>query len=517
MTSRLHRVASTFALAGLLSSGLYNPASAQNFLGPNVLTEVPVGPTPYHLATVNTSLIECPFGGTFGAIVYSDFDGINLYLDYGNGAVTSGPIPIATTPWGMADVTIADDITAPGDRYVVAISYKKLNTSSTYDIHLVRYLVDDVNGAMNVNIINDLNFGPGDNPKVDVVADHTNIIGNYPAMSRLMLLCTTGGIMRIITAVAIDLSSPVNMFGPPNYTATDAAAVRDITGGNNHEVAYICALSNLNTQLSIIKLNLTTNTQTTSLLQSGLTTYNPRIEAFGIQDNNTPFARWAITTSDNIRKIMLYTNNTLPYYSNPQAFFNASSQEYPALASGIGPLYGQTNYIGNRQYTYAYGAPAMQRYFSQALDLVGNPINPNDFHIVNNAPCYLLSDPREVIGLSNSSNSGSDMLIAWNEGSRIYYKHMDNNFAYRPTGIDDVKSFSTLTVSPNPASNYLRIRSAADISDISIMNSIGNLVHRQHIKGRETTIDVSSFAAGTYFLRISGKEGIITKPLVITR
>ena len=516
MTIRLHLLARTFVLAGLLSSGFCNPASAQNFLTPS-LNEVPVGATPYHLATVNTALMECPFGGTFGAIVYSDFDGINLYLDYGNGAVISGPIPVATAQWGMADVTIADDITAPGDRYVVAVSYKKLNASFTYDIYMARYLVDDLNGAMNVTLLPSSYLGVGDNPKIDVVADPTFIIGNYPAMSRLMMLYTSGVTMQVRTSVAIDLSAPVNMSGPANYTATDVAAVRDVTGGNNHQVAYICALNNTNSQLYLVKLNLNTSTQTVTLLQSGLITYNPRIEAFGIESNPSPFAKWAITTSDNIRKIMLYTSNTLPYYSNPQAFFNTSSQEYPALASGIGPLYGIPSYIGNRQFTYAYGAPAMQRYFSQALDPAGNPMAPNDFHIVNNAPCYLLSDPREAIALSNSSNSGSDMLIAWNEGSRIYYKHMDNTFAYRPTGIDDVKSFATLTVSPNPASNQVRIRSAADISDISIMNSLGALVHRQDAKTRETTIDVSGFAAGTYFLRISGKEGTTTKPLVIAR
>jgi hypothetical protein len=516
MTTQLLRFARAGALACLLFPALAPTASAQNFITPNFLTENPVDVTPYHLATVNTSLIECPIGGTFGAIVYSDFDGVKLYLDYGNGAVTSGPIPVVTTQWGMADVTIADDINAPGDAYVVAVSYKKLvPLSNTYEIHVTRYRVDDVSGAMNVTPMGDLNFGIGDDPKLDVVADHTNIIGNYPAMSRFMLLCTTGGIMRVISAVAIDLSLPMNMFGPPNYRATDVAAVRDITGGNNYEVAYISALSNSNTQLSVVKLNLSTATTTVTPLQSGLSTYNPRIEAFGIQDNFTPFAKWAITTTDNIQKIMLYTSNTLPYHCNPQPFFSGSSQEYPALASGIGPIYGNPSYIGNRQFTYAWGAPAMQRYFSQALDPVGNPISPIDFHIVNNAPCYMLSDPREVIGLSNSSNSGSDMLVAWNEGTHIYYKYMDNTFHYRPTDIDDVKSFATLTVSPNPAGSLVRIRSANDISNISIINSVGSLIYRQDTKKPETTIDVSSFASGTYFLRIEDKTGTVTKPLVI--
>ena len=518
MTSQLLRFARAGALACLLFPGLAPTASAQNFITPNVLTESSVGVTPYHLATVNTSLIECPIGGTFGAIVYSDFDAINLYLDYGNGMVSSGPFVVENTPWGMADVAIADDINAPGDQYVVAVSYKKLvPLTGNYEIHVSRYLVDDVSGAMNITPMVDLNFGIGDDPKLDVVADEGNIIGNYPAMNRFMLLFTSGGIMRVLSALASDLTAPVNMFGPANYRATDVAAVRDITGGNSDEVAYISALSNSNTQLSVVKLNLTALTQTITPVQSGLNTYNPRIEAFGIQDNFTPFARWAVTTSDNLQKIMLYTSNTLPYHCNPQAFFTGSSQEYPALASGIGPLYGNPGYIGNSQFTYAWGAPAMQRYFSQALDPVGNPISPIDFHIVNNAPSYMLSDPREVIGLSNSSNSGTDMLVAWNEGSSIRYKYMDNTFHYRPTGIEDVKSFATLTVSPNPASNQVRIRSANDISNISIMNSVGAVVYRRDIKKAETTIDVSSFAAGTYFLRINGKEGTVTKSLVIAR
>lgn len=517
MTTQLHRFAGKSILACLLCTGLSQPLLAQtpNFPAP-FLNEQSAIATPNNLATVNTAMIECPFGGTLAAIVQSDFNGVYLHVDYGNGTTINSPILVANTQWGMADVTIGDDNSAPGDQYIIAVTYKQIvsNNPLSYQVHLARYTVDDVQGALNVTLINDLNFGPGDDPKIDVIADENTIIGNYPAMNKLMLLFTDGSNNMRILAAGTDLSGAINMFGPTGYHGTDIAAVRDITG-SGQLIACISALSNNNTTLSVIERNLTLNTTNTTLLQTNLITYNPRIEALGIYNATNPFAKWAVTTSDNIRKVMLYTNLTAPYQANPQAVFNSSTHEAPALASGIGPIYGNPSYIGNQQYTYAWAAPGSQRYFSQSLDPVGNPMNPLDFNIINNSPCYMLVDPREVVAIANCANSGSGLIAAWNEGTEIRYKQMDNLFHYRPTGIEETRSLATLSVTPNPAKDKVTIRTTQDVNSLSIINSLGAVLKRQSIKTGATLVDISDLASGTYFLHINGKDGHTTRTLVV--
>ncbi len=502
-------------LAGLLCAGLSQSLSAQPYFPLPTRSEQSAIATPYQLASINTSMIECPFGGTLAAIVQSDYNGIYLHVDYGNGATINSPILVESTPWGLADVTIGDDMNAPGDRYIIAISYRKQISASplTYEIHLKRYVVDDVSGALNVNPDMDLNLGQGTDPKIDNIADENTIIGNYPAMNRLMMLYTNGANnMRILTA-EMDFSGISIANGPAEYKGTDIAAVKDL--GSGQVLACVSALSNNNTTLWAIEHNLSTNANTITMLDNGISSYDPRIEAFGIYDPTAGFAKWAVTASDHVRNINLYTNLTTAYTCNPWAQFNKSTQEAPVLASGIGPVYGNTSYTGNRQYSYAWAAPANNVYFAQAIDASGLPVDPDSFRVVNNSPCTMFVDPREVIAMANSANSGYGTIVAWNEGSEVRYKQLDNVYRYKPTGIGELKSLISLTVSPNPARDRVKIRTSEDVSTLSIVNSLGALVSRQAIRTGETTVDISQLAAGTYFLHISGKAGTTTRPLVV--
>ncbi len=524
MTHKLTRLAGAGMLACLLSAGLATNAGAQTILPPNE-PEHSLAPTPYGMATINTAMMECPnLGGTFAAVVASDFAGANLYLNYGNGTVLSGPIPITTGAWAMTDVTIGDDMTAPGDRYIVTVCYREVFSAPLYNIYVRRYVVEDLAGAMTVTASNPVTIGLGDNPKIDNIADPANPVGPFPGMTQFLatyalLNNNTVGYHR--ANMDFTGAQPGTITLQAGFKHSDAAAVRDLGVNGGDIFVYVSALGNSNTELRVYEKNLNATTPATfTTLQTGLLYgYYSRIEAFGLRDAGAGLneAKWAVTTSNALRRIMLYTNLTPPYYTNPQAYFNTSSQEYPALASGIGSLAGPSSNIGNSQYTYAWGAPAFGNYYSQALRMDGVPIAPNDFHKVNNTPCSMLSDPTEVIALCNSANSGTDLFVAWNQGGRVMYKQLNNSFLYRPTPVKDAQAFASLTVSPNPATDRIIIRTTEEVTDLSIVNSVGALVLRKAIKTGETTVDIGSLFAGTYFVHISGKNGTTTKPLVVVR
>ncbi|MCG3167014.1 MAG: hypothetical protein POELPBGB_02797 [Bacteroidia bacterium] len=70
---------------------------------------------------------------------------------------------------------------------------------------------------------------------------------------------------------------------------------------------------------------------------------------------------------------------------------------------------------------------------------------------------------------------------------------------------------------PNPATNQLIINLNSTISDLKIYNTQGQLVTSSIVEGQHTTIDVSSFAAGLYYLTLQSKEGVITKKIEVVR
>ncbi len=76
----------------------------------------------------------------------------------------------------------------------------------------------------------------------------------------------------------------------------------------------------------------------------------------------------------------------------------------------------------------------------------------------------------------------------------------------------------SVTISPNPASNKIKIEFAETSVEntISIYNALGSLMFKSQSTDTELTIDVSSFAKGVYFVQIIDENKTsITKKLVV--
>lgn len=73
------------------------------------------------------------------------------------------------------------------------------------------------------------------------------------------------------------------------------------------------------------------------------------------------------------------------------------------------------------------------------------------------------------------------------------------------SGIDDETDFA-FTVFPNPSQDFITISTTnkgLDHFTIDLVNNLGELVRSQNISGNNQKIDLSTFAAGTYHLRIN--------------
>jgi hypothetical protein len=75
-----------------------------------------------------------------------------------------------------------------------------------------------------------------------------------------------------------------------------------------------------------------------------------------------------------------------------------------------------------------------------------------------------------------------------------------------------------VVVFPNPASNEFVIRFGQSFDELTITNQLGQRVYRENISGKTGSVKVkvgSHWKPGIYFLRMTGKEAMITKKVMI--
>ncbi len=436
----------------LFPFGLFSQPS--NFPLPT-LPQKAHAPTPYNMATLSTAMIECPaLGTTITAIAHSDLQKTYVYVELGDGISSVGPIEVADARWGAVDVALADDPVFPGSIYRLAVTYRNTDiVNNTFDQWMMQYeiKVEPLLPAITVQFqqqlwLQTVPIGTS-NLRVDAVPSLGTVTGSIPLIDRFMVLyADANDNLKIRTVQSNDIMLPLSDFGPyVGYAGKDIAAHIEMGSGETIANVAVRPSGGAPTNLSYLEVNMS---GPAGFVMPG-TPYplfpgdalEPRIEAFGYYDPGAGFAKWTIVGSEEQQKIMLYTDLSGGggYHCNPSQYNpgDGTTQEYPAVAAGIGPAWGGN--IGNEQFSYAWGFPNQRIYLAQALDVSGNPINPVNAYIVNNTPCNMPSDPSDIISMSNSCNTGYGTVVAWNEGDRIFYKLMDNAYQFRPTGIENIK------------------------------------------------------------------------------
>lgn len=185
--------------------------------------------------------------------------------------------------------------------------------------------------------------------------------------------------------------------------------------------------------------------------------------------------------------------------------------------------------VGNIYFNQDNGAPGVGLIDDSALGGV-NFNFPHDqwFRIVMNVDINagigastweFWVDGSEVIpaGTAFTDNAGTYPTslggIDFFSGNTNHEFYMDT-FTYQdsfiPLGIADLeaKGFSAY---PNPVSNILNVRANEAISSVSIYNILGQEVYNAKLNAVSSTIDMSSYASGAYFVKVNigGTEGIV--------
>ncbi|MBI9038187.1 MAG: T9SS type A sorting domain-containing protein [Bacteroidales bacterium] len=80
-------------------------------------------------------------------------------------------------------------------------------------------------------------------------------------------------------------------------------------------------------------------------------------------------------------------------------------------------------------------------------------------------------------------------------------------------GIDDNEI--NVSIYPNPATNTLNINSDSEVSNIKVLNYLGQTIDNIKVNGIELTVNTSTYNSGIYFIQIETEKGISTQKIVI--
>ncbi len=80
-------------------------------------------------------------------------------------------------------------------------------------------------------------------------------------------------------------------------------------------------------------------------------------------------------------------------------------------------------------------------------------------------------------------------------------------------GIDEA-AYNSSSIYPNPVHDVLTVKSAATLSQVRIINAMGQTMTETTINAKEARIDVKQLPAGVYYLILNGNDGVKTEKII---
>ena len=144
-------------------------------------------------------------------------------------------------------------------------------------------------------------------------------------------------------------------------------------------------------------------------------------------------------------------------------------------------------------------------------DAVMQRLNENEDYLEGVTVEELMVEPNVEYYVIAQAKNADDV---WGEVTKVEFIVIDEN-----TGEDDGDSISELEtvfeIYPNPASEYVRITSNAEIENLVVFSIDGKVVYTETVNQEETMIDVTSFAKGSYIVRMVSNDKIFVRRIVV--
>jgi hypothetical protein len=151
-------------------------------------------------------------------------------------------------------------------------------------------------------------------------------------------------------------------------------------------------------------------------------------------------------------------------------------------------------------------------------------------------PIYLYAESNEeyddVDLVQHNFTVGTENGVSWASGSRLSivgenatilasgsenitaslagYSFTRNLNLINPVSIED-QGFDDVKVFPNPTTDILNITSSETISEIEIVNTLGQVVKRIEVNSDNAVCDVEELKAGVYVVRIHTEGAVVSQ------
>lgn len=82
-------------------------------------------------------------------------------------------------------------------------------------------------------------------------------------------------------------------------------------------------------------------------------------------------------------------------------------------------------------------------------------------------------------------------------------------------GLNEMGEQAYVKTYPNPASDMLTVKANTEITKVSVSNMLGQLVYNAELNTRQTVVDLSTFEAGMYLIKIETLNGTTTQKVMV--
>jgi hypothetical protein len=110
----------------------------------------------------------------------------------------------------------------------------------------------------------------------------------------------------------------------------------------------------------------------------------------------------------------------------------------------------------------------------------------------------------------------------------VYNNEADSNYLCESIASDTVyvhfpavgmnePGSGAISIYPNPATNYVTVKSDYTMSRIEVMNFTGQTVINSNVETKASKVNLTTLKAGVYFVKVTTTEGIHTAKITVTR
>ena len=439
-------------------------------------------------------------------------------------------VGVMTTPTDASTFTPVDTV-LPGTDYAAWVSREVSFANYTGSGHYIAFKSGDFGAttayyAMMDNLVINL-----DSTQIGTCTAPTNVTTSNVTQTSATITWTAGGTetaweLQYKTASASSWSNSINVTGTPSHNLTG------LTAGTQYQVRVRAVCSATETsdwsatasfttaQSSVTPPTVTTNdatniAQTTATLNGAVTAGSETITAQGFE--------WKATTGGTYTAVNA-TGTTMSYdlaglSPNTSYTFKA----FATTASG-------TTYGAEKTFTTEEQQTCPTPTNVTVTDITTNSAVVTWTQPDNTASSWTVQYKQSAASSWNSAtaNAATYTLLNLEPATNYDVQVIANctngltsdpsatvSFTTETVGIDDYTLDNSVVVYPNPTRGTVQVENTqSDIQQVMMYDAYGKLLSTVEVSGNNATLDLSGYADGLYFMRVTTDKGVVTKRVV---